>query len=521
MKAQEKVIYKTVHDAVKHGDVLEMEMMVRQGASINEVDDHDKFTPLHWACHVGALECLHWLVWHGADHTVVTPRGWSPIHIAAIRGQDACMQALVKNGANLNMKDARGNTAAMLAAAHGNSFTLNTIMRAGQDIHSTDKNGWTPIHFAAYHGRLGCLQTITRWGGSYNETDNVGNTPGHLAAMEGHLPCFKFLVSISPSATHCISARNDQGETPKILAQQFYKQELVDYINNIEFERDNPEEEESLAFPGHKAAYEGRVDVLRRLIENGVVNINERDDRGATPAHKAAGQGHIEVLQWLIEMGANLTITNNAGETAKDIARRFSQLAAIKVLGGDNDSDIEEEDEDGEKISRPAFANTEGEGIEFTKSQKKQAQGRAKKKIEDLERLLEMARANYVQLGGQLKEDKRRLLKERENERLLAELEAQLDYERIRREKLEAQVDEYRRDIAHLNSKIEELTAHDDLDGELLPPARGRRRKNVKHPSAPPRRPRNDEDGYFIRRNVVLKRRPQSADSKSRLTRPL
>ena len=50
----------------------------------------------------------------------------------------------------------------------------------------------------------------------------------------------------------------------------------------------------------------------------------------------AAGQGHLDVLQWLIEMGANMTITNSAGESPRDIARRFAQLAAVKLLGGDN-----------------------------------------------------------------------------------------------------------------------------------------------------------------------------------------
>ena len=47
--------------------------------------------------------------------------------------------------------------------------------------------------------------------------------------------------------------------------------------------------------------------------------------------------------------------------------------------------------------------------------------------------------------------------------RLINELEAQLDYERLRREKLEAQLDEYRREIAHLNAKMEELAVVDDV----------------------------------------------------------
>ena len=48
--------------------------------------------------------------------------------------------------------------------------------------------------------------------------------------------------------------------------------------------------------------------------------------------YPAAGQGHLHIIQWLIEMAANLTITNNAGETPKDVARRFAQLAAVRLL---------------------------------------------------------------------------------------------------------------------------------------------------------------------------------------------
>ena len=42
--------------------------------------------------------------------------------------------------------------------------------------------------------------------------------------------------------------------------------------------------------------------------------------------------------------------------------------------------------------------------------------------------------------------------------RSITELEAQLDYERLRREKLEAQLDEYRREIAFLNSQLDDTT---------------------------------------------------------------
>ena len=54
VSAQKK--YNKIHDAVAHGDLAALETMVKNGASINEVDERDKFTPLHSACNTGALE---------------------------------------------------------------------------------------------------------------------------------------------------------------------------------------------------------------------------------------------------------------------------------------------------------------------------------------------------------------------------------------------------------------------------------------------------------------------------------
>ena len=54
---QVTAVQRGIHDAVKEGNVQTLEVMVKNGASINEHDTtKDHFTPLHWACHVGSLE---------------------------------------------------------------------------------------------------------------------------------------------------------------------------------------------------------------------------------------------------------------------------------------------------------------------------------------------------------------------------------------------------------------------------------------------------------------------------------
>jgi len=68
-------------DAVKDGNIQTLEMMVKNGASINEHDaTKDHFTPLHWACHIGSLEvCCSfmsaWLSWHTDYNYIIDALG--------------------------------------------------------------------------------------------------------------------------------------------------------------------------------------------------------------------------------------------------------------------------------------------------------------------------------------------------------------------------------------------------------------------------------------------------------------
>ncbi|XP_035289794.1 ankyrin repeat domain-containing protein 42-like [Anguilla anguilla] len=494
-KPTEESQTRTIHDAVRAGDVKELALLVKNGADINDVDKKHKFTPLHWASHAGSLECLHWLLWHGADNTCRTPQGWTAAHVSAIRGQDACMQALAVNGANLNAQDNRGCTPAHLAAAHGHSYTLQIVLRGAVDCYCADSNDWRPVHYAAFHGRVGCLQTLSKWGANVDEVNSNGNTPAHLSAMEGHVFCFKFLVSKGLSIAHTLGARNNQGETPKDLARRFSKQPVLQYIELIEKHKDLPLEQETVAFPAHRAASQGDLDALRKLVECGIVNINERDDSGSTPMHKAAGKGHLNCLQWLLEMGANQDIRDNAGENPKDTARRFAQLAAVKVLGGGLEGDSEEEvgimdpscsDKHGVEGSTDGF-----EEVALNATQRKEQRVRAYQKIEDLKQLLEIAKSNYRQLGGLLEEDRSQWKEAKEAQRTIEELQTQLEFERVRREKLELQLDECRSEIGHLNQCLQDLSVTTEDNPQAI---QVREKKKVK------KNRKSDVGGVFVKR---------------------
>ncbi|XP_075402492.1 ankyrin repeat domain-containing protein 42 isoform X3 [Tenrec ecaudatus] len=458
---RKKVHLGSIHDAVRAGDVKQLSERVEHGANINEVDALHKFSPLHWAAHSGSLECLHWLLWHGADITQVTKRGWTAAHIAAIRGQDACIQALIVNGANLSAQDDRGCNPLHLAAAHGHSFSLQIMLRSGVDPRVNDKREWKPVHYAAFHGRLGCLQLLVKWGCGIEDVDYNGNLPVHLTAMEGHLHCFKFLLSRMSNGTQALKAFNDNGENVLDLAQRFYKENIVQFIQGAEYEGYAPEDEETLAFPGHVAAYKGDLETLKELIEDGIININERDHNGSTLMHKAAGQGHIECLQWLIEMGADSNITDKAEEKPSDVAKRFAHLAAVKLLEGLQNYDIDHESEFDENnknffMRHGVEGSTDAKGdLCQSESDKADARMRAYKKIVELRHLLEIAESNYKLLGGITEEELKQKKEKLEAEKTIKELQGQLDYERLRREGLECQLDACRAEVDQLREMLE------------------------------------------------------------------
>ncbi|XP_070480077.1 ankyrin repeat domain-containing protein 42 isoform X1 [Equus przewalskii] len=424
---RKKVHFGSIHDAIRAGDVKRLSEIVERGASINEVDILHKFTPLHWAAHSGSLE------------------------------------ALIINGANLAAQDDRGCTPLHLAATHGHSFTLQIMLRSGVDPSVTDKREWKPVHYAAFHGRLGCLQLLVKWGCGIEDVDYNGNLPVHLAAMEGHLHCFKFLLSRMSSATQALKAFNDNGENVSDLAQRFFKQNILQFIQGAEYEGNDPKDQETLAFPGHVAAFKGDLEMLKKLIEDGVININERDNNGSTLLHKAAGQGHIECLQWIIKMGADSNITNKAGEKPSDVAKRFAHLAAVKLLEGLQKYDIDDENEIDENdlkffIRHGVEGSTDAkDDLCLTESDKTDARMRAYKKIVELRHLLEIAESNYKHLGGITEEDLKQKKERLKSERTVKELQDQLEYERLRREKLECQLDGYRAEVDQLRETLEKI----------------------------------------------------------------
>nr|XP_038033509.1 ankyrin repeat domain-containing protein 42-like [Anas platyrhynchos] len=150
-----------------------------------------------------------------------------------------------------------------------------------------------------------------------------------------------------------------------------------------------------------------------------------KDD--STLLQMAAEQGHVHCLQWLLERGADCYITDDAGETPKDVAKRFAQLAAVELLTrrtGDSNSSDEELDANNAKFfeRHGVEGSTDSkEDLILNKAEKRNARIRAYRKIQELQHLLEIAYGNYRQLGGITEEEKKMKKEQRGVEKMVEE----------------------------------------------------------------------------------------------------
>lgn len=104
--------------------------------------------------------------------------------------------------------------------------------------------------------------------------------------------------------------------------------------NELKF-TENPVSVKNLAINSFcKAILQGDIETVKKLIELGE-DVNKKS-LGMTPAMFAARYNKAEILELLIENGADLSIKNDKGYTAKKFAKLSQANEALAVLEGQN-----------------------------------------------------------------------------------------------------------------------------------------------------------------------------------------
>lgn len=89
---------------------------------------------------------------------------------------------------------------------------------------------------------------------------------------------------------------------------------------------------ESGAMPIHLAAASNYLRALQALLERRPQDVDAKTNVGITPLMMAATEGHAEAVRLLLQFGADRTLKDDEGLTAKDVASRNGNEALIPLL---------------------------------------------------------------------------------------------------------------------------------------------------------------------------------------------
>jgi len=344
------------------------------------------------------MDKVKYLLDGGMDVNTRDAYGNTALIAAAGNGHKEMVQYLLDHNAKVNASNKKDMTALMGAAAIGDYQLVHKLIKAGADVNAKNNQGETALFMAVQYGNYEAAKVILNGGGNPNISNTVranfvngGFTPLMYAATHGlttknvdWVAMAKLLLEnganpnlISNHSQSALNYARDKYDHKlvAVLKQAGAKDEQVyagldmdksllkaartgDVLKMQKFLKDgadpnNPDKNGVL--PLMAVAYQGNMDTLQALIENGAepnfiplgltqyalgkshAPLSEHElmaaaSRGDSALHAAVRLGHVDQARYLIEHGARIDLTNKLGKSPLLVAAEEGKLEAVKLL---------------------------------------------------------------------------------------------------------------------------------------------------------------------------------------------
>ncbi|CAG9323124.1 unnamed protein product [Blepharisma stoltei] len=203
------------------------------------------------------------------------------------------------------------------------------------------ESGPRPIHIACETGNFEILVKLLQKGASIETKDDEGLTPIFYAIQNDHKEIVEYLIANGANINHI----EDQKRSLLYWTASLGK---IEYIDKLLEKNCDPNIQTRLGRTClSKAAWNGNLDVLKRLLKVPSIDVDIPDSKGRTALHNAiwgpaggrSGKKMAETegdspecAKLLIEAGANIEVEDNAGNTPICIACSTYALDSLKLL---------------------------------------------------------------------------------------------------------------------------------------------------------------------------------------------
>ena len=229
----------------------------------------------------------------------------------------------------------------LAAAMHADSKRLRDLVLAGVDVNYATAQGQTALGFllAGMHdesnGRMfrrnaeQCLDFLLRHGADPGLGDP---SPFVLAAMGRRLHLVQAMLAAGVDINKTI------GEGQTALFMSLLAPDAGQPVDDrcalvlLNAGADSSLKHESGAMPIHLAAASNYLGALQALLDRRPQDVDAKTNIGITPLMMAATEGHAEAVRLLLKYGADRTLKDDEGLTAKDVAIKNRNEDLVPLL---------------------------------------------------------------------------------------------------------------------------------------------------------------------------------------------
>ena len=171
------------------------------------------------------------------------------------------------------------------------------------------RDGRTPLGLAAFYGSVHCIKALLENGAAADLPDKIYNTPLAHAASAGHVQAVALLVSAGADVARVCRFGALPIHFAAIQGHASIVQLLLDVNVGVDVRTTR-----NLHTSMHYAAMHGHAPLVQLLLERNA-DITCTNDDGDSPLHCATQEGHGRVVRLLLEERADVTWTNLNGAT--------------------------------------------------------------------------------------------------------------------------------------------------------------------------------------------------------------
>ncbi|OUM57792.1 hypothetical protein PIROE2DRAFT_64803 [Piromyces sp. E2] len=280
-------------------------------------------------------EMFQCLLDHGASPNIKTDNGVSLLMYSIQKRNEPIVDLILSR---FVVEDMDMDKAISLALNYNNFNMVTCLIRYAKNhdisipIHKKMKNGRYLLMEAITQKNFELVASLIEYATNYNIDLNISNdihyTPLIYAYNSNEMEIFKLLVQYIN-----INERDFTGNNLLFYAIEKNDLKMVDYLIKTDIDTNNINNIEESIFD--HALSTRNVRVLRVLLKNDCIHLNQQDSNGNTPLHKMIKKKDVRdplFIKIMIENGSDVNVSNEQKDTPLLCAIEEGEYEIVKLL---------------------------------------------------------------------------------------------------------------------------------------------------------------------------------------------